>query len=149
MTPGITYTLTPGSEETAMIPAYQSFDPKKIDQMLSARLEALGIPAEALDETVGDGTLRQLICDLVAETLAEAGAEAQRDLYDRQRAGRIAAQQQGVNLGRPSKKCSDKRFAKIRGLYESQQITAEQAAQRLHVSVSTFYRWLREARARD
>ena len=46
MTPGITYTLTPGSEETAMIPAYQSFDPKKIDQMLSARLEALGIPAE-------------------------------------------------------------------------------------------------------
>ena len=39
-----------------MIPAYQSFDPKKIDQMLSARLEALGIPAEALDETVGDGT---------------------------------------------------------------------------------------------
>ena len=132
-----------------MIPAYQSFDPKKIDQMLSARLEALGIPAEALDETVGDGTLRQLICDLVAETLAEAGAEAQRDLYDRQRAGRIAAQQQGANLGRPSKKCSDKRFAKIRGLYESQQITAEQAAQRLHVSVSTFYRWLREARARD
>ena len=130
-----------------MIPAYQSFDPKKIDQMLSARLEALGIPAEALDETVGDGTLRQLICDLVAETLAEAGAEAQRDLYDRQRAGRIAAQQQGVNLGRPSKKCSDKRFAKIRGLYESQQITAEQAAQRLHVSVSTFYRW-RGPRAR-
>ncbi len=132
-----------------MIPGYQSVDQEKIERMLAARLEALGIPAEALEEPVGDGTLRQLICDLVADTLAEAKAAAQRDLYNRQRAGRIAAQKQGVNLGRPSKKCSDKRFTKIRDLYESHQISAEEAAQRLHVSVSTFYRWLREAREHD
>ncbi|MBS5280349.1 MAG: recombinase family protein [Butyricicoccus pullicaecorum] len=70
-------------------------------------------------------------------------------MYNRQRAGRIAAQKQGVNLGRPSKKCSDKRFSKIRDLYESHQISAEESAQRLHVSVSTFYRWLRESREHD
>lgn len=101
-----------------MIPGYQTVDHDKIERMLAARLEALGIPAEALEEPVGDGTLRQLVCDLIADTLAEAKAAAQRDLYNRQRAGRIAAQEQGVNLGRPSKKCSDKRFSKIRDLYE-------------------------------
>ena len=132
-----------------MIPGYQTVDHDKIERMLAARLEALGIPAEALEEPVGDGTLRQLVCDLIADTLAEAKAAAQRDLYNRQRAGRIAAQKQGVNLGRPSKKCSDKRFSKIRDLYESHQISAEEAAQRLHVSVSTFYRWLRASREHD
>lgn len=94
-------------------------------------------------------TLHQLVCDLIADILAEATDAAQRDLYNRQRAGRIAAQKQGVNLGRPSKKCSDKRFSKIRDLYESHQISAEESAQRLHVSVSTFYRWLRESREHD
>lgn len=94
-------------------------------------------------------TLHQLVCDLIADIFTEATDAAQRDLYNRQRAGRIAAQKQGVNLGRPSKKCSDKRFSKIRDLYESHQISAEESAQRLHVSVSTFYRWLRESREHD
>lgn len=142
-----------------MIPGYETVDHDKIERMLAARLEALGIPAEALDAPVSDSstpppspegvTLHQLVCDLIADILTEATDAAQRDLYNRQRAGRIAAQKQGVNLGRPSKKCSDKRFSKIRDLYESHQISAEESAQRLHVSVSTFYRWLRESRKND
>jgi len=142
-----------------MIPEYETVDHDKIERMLAARLEALGIPAEALDAPVSDSstpppspegfTLHQLVCDLIADILTEATDAAQRDLYNRQRAGRIAAQKQGVNLGRPSKKCSDKRFSKIRDLYESHQISAEESAQRLHVSVSTFYRWLRESREHD
>lgn len=142
-----------------MIPGYETVDHDKIEHMLAARLEALGIPAEALDAPVSDSstpppspegfTLHQLVCDLIADILTEATDAAQRDLYNRQRAGRIAAQKQGVNLGRPSKKCSDKRFSKIRDLYESHQISAEESAQRLHVSVSTFYRWLRESRKHD
>lgn len=142
-----------------MIPGYETVDHDKIERMLAARLEALGIPAEALDAPVSDSstpppspegfTLHQLVCHLIADILTEATDAAQRDLYNRQRAGRIAAQKQGVNLGRPSKKCSDKRFSKIRDLYESHQISAEESAQRLHVSVSTFYRWLRESREHD
>lgn len=142
-----------------MIPGYETVDHDKIERMLAARLESLGIPAEALDAPVSDSsipppspegvTLHQLVCDLIADILTEATDAAQRDLYNRQRAGRIAAQKQGVNLGRPSKKCSDKRFSKIRDLYESHQISAEESAQRLHVSVSTFYRWLRESREHD
>lgn len=142
-----------------MIPEYETVDHDKIERMLAARLKALGIPAEALDAPVSDSstpppspdgvTLHQLVCDLIADILTEATDAAQRDLYNRQRAGRIAAQKQGVNLGRPSKKCSDKRFSKIRDLYESHQISAEESAQRLHVSVSTFYRWLRESREHD
>lgn len=132
-----------------MIPAYQAFDQEKIEQMLAERMEALHIPTDALEQPVGDGTLRELVCELVAQTLTQASETAQRDLYARQCAGRIAAREHGISLGRPSKKCSDKRFSKIRGLYESRDISAEEAAQRLHVSVSTFYRWLREARAAD
>lgn len=142
-----------------MIPGYETVDHDKIERMLAARLESLGIPAESLDAPVSDSstpppspegvTLHQLVCDLIADILTEATDAAQRDLYNRQRAGRIAAQKQGVNLGRPSKKCSDKRFSKIRDLYESHQISAEESAQRLHVSVSTFYRWLRESREHD
>ncbi|MFR4973174.1 MAG: hypothetical protein ACLUB2_07195, partial [Butyricicoccus pullicaecorum] len=117
-----------------MIPGYETVDHDKIERMLAARLESLGIPAEALDAPVSDSstpppspegvTLHQLVCDLIADILTEATDAAQRDLYNRQRAGRIAAQKQGVNLGRPSKKCSDKRFSKIRDLYESHQISA-------------------------
>lgn len=130
-----------------MIPKYKRPSADKIDAILRARLAALDIPPETLDRPAGSGTLRELICSLVEDTLNEVSVQAQNELYERQQAGREEAQRRGVNLGRPSKKCSDKRFDKIRGLYESHAISAEEAAQRLHISVSTFYRWLRESRA--
>ncbi len=129
-----------------MMPGYKRLGRDKIDDILRARLEALDIPPETLEQPTGSGTLRELICSLVEETLSEVSTQAQNELYERQQAGREKAQRRGVSLGRPSKKCSDKRFDKIRRLYEEHDISAEEAAQRLHVSVSTFYRWLRESR---
>ncbi len=130
-----------------MIPGYKRPTPDKIDAILRKKLAALEIPPETLDQQTGSGTLRELICALVEDTLCEVSTQAQNELYERQQAGREEAQRRGVSLGRPSKKCSDKRFDKIRGLYESHAISAEEAAQRLHISVSTFYRWLRESRS--
>lgn len=129
-----------------MMPGYKRLGRDKIDDILRTRLAALDIPPETLDQPTGSGTLRELICSLVEETLSEVSTQAQNELYERQQAGRKEAQRRGVSLGRPSKKRSDKRFNKIRGLYEKHDISAEEAAQRLHVSVSTFYRWLRESR---
>lgn len=37
-----------------MIPGYETVDHDKIERMLAARLESLGIPAEALDAPVSD-----------------------------------------------------------------------------------------------
>ncbi len=132
-----------------MIPGYKKPSREKIDDILRTRLEALEIPPETLEQSTGAGTLRELICALVEETLIEVNTQAQNELYERQQAGREEAQRRGVSLGRPSKKCSDKRLLKIRGLYETHAISAEEAAQRLHISVSTFYRWLRESREQD
>ncbi len=39
-----------------MIPGYETVDHDKIERMLAARLEALGIPAEALDAPVSDSS---------------------------------------------------------------------------------------------
>lgn len=39
-----------------MIPGYETVDHDKIEHMLAARLEALGIPAEALDAPVSDSS---------------------------------------------------------------------------------------------
>lgn len=39
-----------------MIPGYQTVDHDKIERMLAARLEALGIPVEALDALVVDNS---------------------------------------------------------------------------------------------
>lgn len=39
-----------------MIPGYETVDHDKIERMLAARLESLGIPAEALDAPVSDSS---------------------------------------------------------------------------------------------
>lgn len=132
-----------------MFAGQTQFDREKIDRMLQERIMALGVDPTALETEVGGEPLRALLCALIEETLQEAETENRELLRQRQQAGREAAAKQGISLGRPSKRCSDKRFAKMRGLYESREITAEEAAQRLHVSVSTFYRWLRESRQAD
>ena len=126
-----------------MFSDHNHIDREKIDRMLRARAEALGLDPTALETEVGGAPLRELLCALIEDTLREADAESRETLRQRQQAGREAAARAGVVLGRPSKLRSEKRFAKLRDL------TAEEAAQRLHVSVSTFYRWLREARAAD
>lgn len=132
-----------------MFSDHNHIDREKIDRMLRARAEALGLDPTALETEVGGAPLRELLCALIEDTLREADAENRETLRQRQQAGREAAARAGVVLGRPSKLRSEKRFAKLRDLYERREITAEEAAQRLHVSVSTFYRWLREARAAD
>ena len=132
-----------------MFSDHNHIDREKIDRMLRARAEALGLDPTALETEVGGAPLRELLCALIEDTLHEADAESRETLRQRQQAGREAAARAGVVLGRPSKLRSEKRFAKLRDLYERREITAEEAAQRLHVSVSTFYRWLREARAAD
>lgn len=132
-----------------MLSVMKRYERKDIERLLDEQAAKLGIAPEELQQKVQDSVpLRELLCELVEEALVAARAEESAELRRRQKEGMNRAQAEGVTLGRPSKK-SDKRFEKIRALYEKKQISAEDAAKRLHVSVSTFYRWLRQSRSAD
>ena len=123
----------------------KSIDPETLEQLVQERAAALGIPQEMLAREVGGQTMHDLLCTLVADVLEQTDLDRKAELLERQRKGREETAARGGSLGRPCKR-SDKRFARLYEEYENGTVTAEEAAQRLHVSVSTFYRWLREAR---
>lgn len=127
----------------------EKIDREQIDRLLRERAQALGIASEALAQEVGGQTLEALLGDLIEQTVRQVHTREREALAARQRAGREAAAQAGVALGRPSKRPGRKRLEKICGAYARGELTAEQAAQRLHVSVSTFYRWLRQQREEE
>lgn len=132
-----------------MLPVMKRYERKDIERLLDKQAERLGIAPEELQQQVQDSLpLRDLLCELVEEMLVAARQEESAELRRRQKEGMDRAQAQGVTLGRPSKR-SDKRFNKIRALYEAKEVSAEEAAKRLHVSVSTFYRWLRQSRREE
>lgn len=138
-----------GKLRNEMLSVMKRYERKDIERLLDEQAAKLGIAPEELQQKVQDSVpLRELLCELVEEALVAARAEESAELRRRQKEGMNRAQAEGVTLGRPSKK-SDKRFEKIRALYEKKQISAEDAAKRLHVSVSTFYRWLRQSRSAD
>ena len=49
------------------------------------------------------------------------------------------AQQNGIRIGRPEVPCS-KKFLKLAYLQSKNKITAAEAAERLHISLSTYYK---------
>lgn len=129
-----------------MLSVKKEYGRDDIERLLEEHTQRLGISAEELERKVqGDLSLHELLCGLVEDAIVTARERESAELRRRQREGMTRAQEQGVTLGRPTKR-SDKRFEKIRALYEEKNITAEDAAKRLHVSISTFYRWLRQSR---
>lgn len=128
-----------------MFSSKKSIDPEELERLIAERATALGISSEALLREVEGLPLRDLLRTLVTDVLEQTDAERRADLLARQKKGREAAAARGESLGRPCKR-SDKRFTRLREEYKAGTVSAEEAAQRLHVSVSTFYRWLRDAR---
>lgn len=104
-----------------------------IEQLLEEHTGRLGITQEELGCQVHEGfTLHELLCTITADAIRTVRERESAELRRRQREGMTRAQEQGVTLGRPSKR-SDRRFEKIRMLYENKDISAEDAAKRLHV----------------
>lgn len=75
-------------------------------------------------------------------TIFGAVAELERDyILQRQKEGIAIAKANGVYRGRPSTPCPD--FDRVVTLWQSGEITAVEAARRLKISPSTFYRKLK------
>lgn len=132
-----------------MITAKKEYSKEEIAEVLQGHLAELGMTEEVLIKEVRDGlSVNDLLISVVSDVVADVKEMEKESLRQRQREGMLRAQEQGVVLGRPSKR-SDSRFERIRARYENKDITAEEAAGRMSVSISTFYRWLRQSRNAD
>ena len=89
---------------------------------------------EAIDTTTPSGKFMLTIFGAVAE-LERAY------ILERQREGIAIAKSNGIYKGRPPTACPD--FDRVVTLWQSGKITAVEAAQRLKISPSTFYRKLK------
>ena len=96
-----------------------------------------------LNTTLSKDLLGTFISDLVLQLLSFV-AENERNMIKRRQAEGIeAAKLRGVRFGAPSIPKPDDLHEIFDG-YQNKSITAKKAAKQLNISVSTFYRWLKE-----
>ena len=96
-----------------------------------------------LNTTLSKDLLGTFISDLVLQLLSFV-AENERNMIKRRQAEGIeAAKLRGVRFGAPSIPKPDDLHDIIEE-YQNKSITAKKAAKQLNISVSTFYRWLKE-----
>lgn len=132
-----------------MLSVKNEYSREDIEVLLKKHTDRLGVSEEELAREICPGyTLHEFLCTFTSDAIKTVRELESAELRRRQREGMTRAQEQGVTLGRPSKR-SDRRFEKVRAMYENKEVSAEEASKRLRVSISTFYRWLRQSRKMD
>lgn len=113
---------------------------RHITKNIGADIVVLDMPL--LDTRPGKDLTGSLIADIVLSLLSYVAQTEREAIRKRQAEGIAAAKSRGVRFGRQPidmpPEAPETKAAYLRGT-----ITAEEAADRLHVSVSTFYRWVR------
>lgn len=99
-----------------------------------------------LDTRVGKDLLGTFIADLILQVLSFVAQNERENIRKRQAEGIRAAKLRGVVFGRPIIKIPDN-FPFLVREWEQGRITVNDIAERSNMSVSTFYRRLREYRA--
>lgn len=87
-----------------------------------------------------------LIADIVLSLLSYVAQVERENIRQRQAEGIAAAKARGVRFGRPRKVRPDN-YRVTRDLFLNGKLTRRDAARQLHVSTSTFGRWLKEDQA--
>ena len=98
-----------------------------------------------LDTRKGKDLLGTFIADLVLQVLSFVAQNERENIRKRQEEGIRAAKLRGVEFGRPVIVVTDD-FMKLVRKWEHGKISADEVASQCNMSVSTFYRRLREAR---
>ena len=88
-----------------------------------------------------DGLTGVFISDIVLQLLSYVAQVERDNTKQRQAEGIASARARGVRFGRPPKK-RPKCYAQTKRCYLDGAITKREAAGRLHVSVTTFEKWL-------
>lgn len=124
--------------------ALKQYDSHQIEAETQRYLKELGLPQEVLQSPLGRGVTTGMLINGLTERLILLAAEEDRKRFrEKQSEGIARAQRAGVAIGRPTRK-QDKRFQKVRDMYQTQKVTGQEAARLLGVAPSTFYRWMRQ-----
>ena len=100
-----------------------------------------------LDTRTGKDLMGTFISDLVLQLLSFVAQNERENIRKRQEQGIAAAKARGVRFGRPEIKIPDS-FTDIINQWERKEISIKSALELCNMSESTFYRRLREYRAR-
>ena len=100
-----------------------------------------------LDTRRGKDLMGTFLSDIVLQVLSFAAENERTNIRQRQAEGIAAAKARGVRFGRPQI-IMPEYFGKTVRSWERKEITVEEAVRRCGVSESTFYRRLREYRAK-
>jgi DNA invertase Pin-like site-specific DNA recombinase len=110
-----------------------------ITKDLGADIIILDMPL--LNTTIYRDLLGTLISDMVLQILSFVAQNEREVMLTRQAEGIVEAKKRGVKFGRP-KKTVPSDFAKIKKDYLSKKISSRKAAEKLHISQTTFFNWL-------
>ena len=108
-------------------------------------IDLVVIDMPLLDTRVCKDLLGTFISDLVLQLLSFVAENERKNIRERQREGIEAAKAKGVVFGRPRKPVPDS-FYYLVDLYNSGNITLQKASKECGMSLSTFYRNLKEER---
>ena len=113
---------------------------RHITKDTGANIVVLDMPL--LDTRPGKDLTGAMIADIVLSLLSYVAQTERESIRKRQAEGIAAAKSRGVRFGRKPIDMPPE-APETTAQYLRGNITAEEAADRLHVSVSTFYRWVR------
>lgn len=116
---------------------------RHITKDTGANIVVLDMPL--LDTRPGKDLTGSLIADIVLSLLSYVAQTEREAIRKRQAEGIAAAKARGVKFGRQKIERPDG-FREIMLDFVSKDIDANEAAEKLGVSVSTFYRWMQEVR---
>lgn len=103
-----------------------------------------GLDHSILDQPVTQGlTLGIFVSELTEQLINRAAEEDRIRFRERQRNGIRQARENGVTIGRPTRK-RNRQYIKIRDMYRRREVTGQEASRLLGIAPSTFYRWLRQ-----
>ena len=97
-----------------------------------------------LDTRNGKDLLGTFIADLVLQILSFVAQTERESIRERQKQGIAAARMRGVRLGRPMKKLPND-YKEVIIEWREKKITAETAAKKCGISISTLYRLLHQS----
>ena len=121
--------------------AIDKFDAKEND------IDIVVLDMPLLDTRTGKDLMGTFISDLVLQLLSFVAQNERENIRKRQEQGIAAAKARGVRFGRPEIKIPDS-FTDIINQWERKEISIKSALELCNMSESTFYRRLREHRAR-
>ena len=107
------------------------------------RLSVVVLDMPLLDTRRDKDLMGVLIADIVLQLLSYVAETERENIKQRQMEGIAAAKAKGVRLGRPPLSVPDD-FESIRADFENGMLTSKEAAEKMSVSRSTFFRWVKK-----